>query len=198
MIEKLASRTDLQLAALSAALILSALIQFATGFNPLMLPSVENAMIGIAIGVVIAITTFTWELAELRRRKKKRDSTERPPLGAALTATSILSRSIGEETLLRGFAFASLLIHIRFPGSFYLWIFLSGLISGLLYSRKGAIAYVAAIQGAILALIYAKTHSLFAVIIARLLAEVASELANRYHLPEKALRKLHHGRSNFL
>ena len=190
MLQKLYSRLDLQLATLSAILIVCGLLSLFLGFTPLLRFSFTNLFYGIVGGVIIVLLKIGF--AQLINKGKWVRAIEslldQETLGPVSLA-KILIQATGEETLLRGFIFVPLIDFLSFFGSNLLALVINAFISIGIYSSKGKIGYLEAIHATILGMIYLFTYSMFAVIVARFISEVALLLASHYELTHLLSRR---------
>lgn len=184
MIKKLYSKLDLQLATLSAILIITGLLSAVFGFTPLLRFSLQTFFYGFFAGVIIIILKLLFIYQT--NKNKKRWSIEKH-IGEEsinnLSFAKVVIQSAGEETLLRGFIFAPLVNYFNFFGSTFTVFMLNALISAGIYSTREKINYFVGIQATISGIIYLSTHSIFAVIVARFVSEFFLLLASHYKLP---------------
>ncbi len=169
MFQQFRLKIDKQLLLFSAFVLLSVLSSLIFSFRPIIRPGFATFFRGLiaATGLVMIHLLGAIVREWCRRRWKFKVVPESvPEKGADKLGAAILAGG-GEEVLLRGFIFAPLLAKLSFGGSTFLISLLNAALSGLLHSRRGAIAYERVIEGALMGLLYQQYRSIFILFIAR-------------------------------
>jgi hypothetical protein len=182
MIQRIYSKLDLQLAALSAMLIASGLIAYVLGYVPMLRASLENLLLGITCGLLLVAFQYGFNsFCRKYRFFKPRDPKLKKEASKTIYWSEILCKGVGEETLLRGFIFIPLCTYFSFLGSTLLAFVINAALSISIYSTRDKFDYFIGIKVSVLALIYLYSYSVFALIIARLVNETALLLASHYN-----------------